>query len=140
MRLAGAEGAASKLWFLLLNMGVAISVGTAVGTATAGLAFPREKKKGRKSSNVSSGLSARDQDRRESLRKVVAAAAAFGNMANLPLVLVSALCSGEGARKVLLLSSSPSSSSFSSSSSEIPSRAQCSARAEEYVMAPIAVA
>ena len=127
VRLAGAVGAVRKLWFLLFNMGVAIAVGTVLGTATASLVFPRRRRRGRR--GVAGAYKPRG-DERESLRKVVAAAAAFGNMANLPLVLVSALCSGESARTVL----------FSSSPSGPPSRAQCSATAEEYVMAPIAVA
>ena len=127
VRLAGAVGAVRKLWFLLFNMGVAIAVGTVLGTSTASLVFPRRRRRGRR--GVAGAYRPRG-DERESLRKVVAAAAAFGNMANLPLVLVSALCSGESARTVL----------FSSSPSGPPSRAQCSATAEEYVMAPIAVA
>ena len=44
VRLAGAVGAVRKLWFLLFNMGVAIAVGTVLGTATASLVFPRRRR------------------------------------------------------------------------------------------------
>ena len=103
-----ADPASLAAWApLLWNMGSAIGAGWAVGWATATLVAPPP-----------------------ALRGHVIAAAGFGNVANLLLVLAGGLCRGPAARAALLPAGSPAAAS---------PRA-CEALGAAYVMTPVLVA
>ena len=78
-RLATAPPLGASAAFLPLNMAVAIACGSVMGHATVLIVKPPP-----------------------AMVPHVRAASAFGNMANLPLVIVHALCQGSAARSVLL--------------------------------------